>query len=241
MLSGKPNTDYLKAHNVKIWNANTSKEFLEKNGLTGYREGESGTAYGFQWRHWNATYLGADADYTGCGIDQIAELINKIKTDPFSRRLIVSVWNPEQLSKMCLPPCHWNFQIVCESDPNDNTGVAKYLSLFVNMRSADIALGVPFNIGFYSLLAHMLGLVCNLTPKELVICMVDCHLYANHTNGVEKQLSRTPNGFPTMRFSDRVMQKTNLNIDDFVNEFDHTDIIVENYHYYPAIEFPMAV
>ena len=228
MLSGVPNTDYLRENNVKIWDANTSAEFLSKNGLK-YREGETGPIYGFQWRHWNAKYNNS-SEYRN-SIDQIANLISEIKTNPFSRRLLVTAWNPEQLNEMCLPPCHFVFQVNVEPDESVEMK-PKYISMHVNMRSADFALGVPFNIAFYSILTHMIGMVCNLTPRELILTMGDCHLYTNHEEGARKQITREPRGFPKLHFAKQSYQS--------IDEFKFSDITISGYAPYPVIKYPFT-
>jgi len=224
-LSGKcTESSYLTQHKVPIWNGNTSREYLDSIGLTTYQPGETGPIYGYQWRHW--------------GGDQFAKVIETLKTNPWDRRMIVSAWNVEQLPLMVLPPCHYSFQF--HVDP-DCDGKPDRLNCLVNMRSADVALGVPFNIASYAFITHLVALIVGLKPGALSLSMADCHVYTNHFDGINKQLARSPNRFPTIRFSDRVTAASDLTIDKFVNEFTIDDVIIDNYAPQGFIKLPMAV
>jgi len=214
----------LTQHKVPIWNGNTSREYLDSIGLTTYQPGETGPIYGYQWRHW--------------GGDQFAKVIETLKTNPWDRRMIVSAWNVEQLPLMVLPPCHYSFQF--HVDP-DCDGKPDRLNCLVNMRSADVALGVPFNIASYAFITHLVALIVGLKPGALSLSMADCHVYTNHFDGINKQLARSPNRFPTIRFSDRVTAASDLTIDKFVNEFTIDDVIIDNYAPQGFIKLPMAV
>lgn len=158
--------------------------------------------------------------------DQIQAVIEGLKTDPFSRRHIVTAWNPEQLSQMALPPCHYAFQFVVKQD---ELGL-KYLNCLVNMRSADMALGVPFNIASYALLTHVISYLVNMTPGELVIMMADCHIYESHEPGIRKQIQRTPKQFPTIKFT-----REFSTIDEFAN--DGSSFAIFDYDYDPVIKY----
>lgn len=260
--------------NNHIWDDNTTPEFHAKRGLTKYIPGECGPIYGYQWRHWNREYIpgipdgsmaelymtnSADNPY---GIDQLARVIETLKTDPYDRRMIVSAWNPEQLSKMVLPPCHWSFQFHC--DPiSDNFGTVypdlcgwgeeseeseksvssltpkKYfLNCVVNMRSADMCLGVPFNIASYALLTHMIARIVNMVPGELVIHMTDCHVYENHLEGAREQIQRTPYDFPAFEFGPEIPAEPTLELFATVN---HNQFVVKEYISHPTIKYPMAI
>jgi len=240
-------TDFLLANNNHIWDDNGSREFLDKTNLNHYRVGELGPVYGHGWRHFGAAYI-TDNDkevlniteeqrqdmYKCDGIDQLAEVIDSIKTNPYSRRHIVTAWNPKQLKEMALPPCHHTFTFNVEPD---DEGKPSFLSCFVDMRSNDMFLGHPFNVTSYALLTHMIARICGLKGRELVIGSVDAHLYTNHVQQTREQLSRAPYGYPTIKFSKKITDNPNLTIDDFTVD----DITVVNYYSHPFIKAPMAV
>jgi thymidylate synthase len=202
-LKGETNIKYLKEHNVKIWD-----EWADENG-------ELGPVYGKQWRSWE----GKD----GVVIDQISDAIKQIKNNPDSRRIIVSAWNVAELSKMALMPCHTIFQFYVADGK---------LSCQLYQRSADVFLGVPFNIASYALLTLMVAQVCDLEPGDFVHTFGDVHIYSNHIEQVNLQLSRTPYPLPTMKLNPAVK-----NIFDFTYE----DFTLENYQSHPAIKAPVAV
>lgn len=223
-ISGSTNAKELSARGVKIWEANGSREFLDNLGFTDRPEGDLGPVYGFQWRHFGAKYRGVDADYTGEGVDQLAEVINQIKNDPFSRRIILSAWNPSDLDKMVLPPCHTLVQFYVQDGE---------LSCHLYQRSGDVGLGVPFNIASYSLLTHMIAKVCGLSTGEFVHTIGDAHIYKNHIDALKLQLTREPYQFPTVKFVG-----DNLNtIDNFTSK----NIVLENYESHSQIKMDMAV
>lgn len=202
-LKGETNIKYLKENGVSIWD-----EWADENG-------NLGPVYGSQWRSWQ----GAD----GNTIDQISQVIEQIKKNPDSRRLIVSAWNVGEIEKMKLPPCHAFFQFYVADGK---------LSCQLYQRSADIFLGVPFNIASYALLTMMIAQVCDLKPGEFVHTLGDAHIYSNHFEQVELQLSREVRQLPTMKLTPTVK-----NIFDFAYE----DISIENYNPHPAIKAPVAV
>jgi dihydrofolate reductase/thymidylate synthase len=230
-LRGSATTEYLQEQKCKIWDDNTTREFLDGRGLTDYQVGETGPIYGYQWRKWNEKYrgckdgLGSQVDGLGSqGIDQLQRVIETLKTNPFDRRMIVSAWNPEQIDQMVLPPCHWSFQFYVTDD--------RRLCCLMNMRSADVALGVPFNIASYGVLTHVVAGIVGLTPGELVISMADCHIYENHIDGIKLQLGRIPRLFPEI-----LVPKFN-NIDEFVSP---SQIKISEYYPHDSIAFKMAV
>lgn len=202
-LKGETNIAYLKEHNVSIWN-----EWADENG-------ELGPVYGKQWRSWE----GAD----GKVVDQVTDLIQQIKKNPDSRRLIISAWNVADLPKMALMPCHTIFQFYVADGK---------LSCQLYQRSADVFLGVPFNIASYALLTMMVAQVCSLEPGDFVHTFGDVHIYNNHFDQVKLQLSRDPYPLPTMKLNPSVK-----NIFDFQFE----DFTLENYQSHPAIKAPVAV
>ena len=202
-LKGETNTRYLKEHGVSIWD-----EWADANG-------ELGPVYGKQWRSWQ----GVD----GKAIDQISDAVKQIKNNPDSRRIIVSAWNVAELPQMALMPCHALFQFYVADGK---------LSCQLYQRSADVFLGVPFNIASYALLTLMMAQVCNLEPGDFIHSFGDVHIYSNHMEQVKLQLSRTPFPLPTMKLNPAVK-----NIFDFTFE----DFTMENYHSHPAIKGKVAV
>lgn len=202
-LKGETNIAYLKENGVKIWD-----EWADENG-------ELGPVYGKQWRSWT----GRD----GKAIDQVSELIEQIKKNPDSRRLIISAWNVSELSEMALMPCHNMFQFYVAEGK---------LSCQLYQRSADVFLGVPFNIASYALLTLMIAQVCGLQPGQFVHTFGDVHIYSNHMEQVKLQLSREPFPLPVM--------KLNPAITDIFG-FSYEDFTLENYQCHPAIKAPVAV
>lgn len=222
-LRGSTNAKELADKNVHIWDANGTREFLDATGLTKNEENDLGPVYGFQWRHFGAQYKTMHDDYSGQGIDQIATIIKQIKTDPNSRRIILSAWNPSALTAMALPPCHVLSQFTV------NNGE---LSSILFQRSADMALGVPFNIASYALLTEMLAHVCNLRCGSFVHCIADAHVYQNHVAPLQEQLKRTPFPFPKLKLNPKV-----IDIDQFTFE----DIQLCDYKCHDQIKMEMNV
>ena len=202
-LRGDTNIEYLHEHNVSIWD-----EWADENG-------DLGPVYGYQWRSWPAP--------DGRHIDQISGLLEQIKTNPDSRRLIVSAWNPALVDEMALPPCHALFQFYV---------VNGKLSCQLYQRSADIFLGVPFNIASYALLTMMIAQVCNLQVGEFIHTFGDAHLYSNHFEQAKLQLSRTPKKLPVMKINPEVT-------DLFAFQFEDFELV--GYDPDPHIKAPVAV
>lgn len=202
-LQGSTNIGYLKQHGVSIWD-----EWADENG-------DLGPVYGYQWRSWPTR--------DGRHIDQIAELLTMIRTQPDSRRLIVSAWNPELIEEMALPPCHVLFQFYVADGK---------LSCQLYQRSADVFLGVPFNIASYALLTLMLAQVTGLQPGEFIWTGGDTHLYANHLEQADEQLTRTPFLLPTMTLNPTVTDLFDFTYDDFE---------LSDYQAHPHIKAPVAV
>jgi dihydrofolate reductase/thymidylate synthase len=217
-IKGETNTKLLKDLNVNIWNANTSREFLDSVGLNSYQEGDIGPMYGFNWRHFGADYQGCELSYEG--LDQLANCINLIKTDPHSRRIIMTSFNPGQADKGCLYPCHGiSIQFYVEQ--------SNHLCCMMTQRSGDLFLGVPYNIASYTLLVHMIcEIVPNLIPGRLIIALGDVHIYESHQNQVIRQLLREPMSFPTLQFKRKV---------DNIEDFKFEDLELINYTPYPNI------
>ncbi len=186
-LRGETDTKKLEAKSVKIWKGNTCKDFLESRDLD-YKEGDMGPMYGFQWNHFGAEYKGCDHDYTNEGFNQIDDCINLIKNDPTSRRILFTALNPGVADKMVLHPCHVLFQFYVRTD---RWGI-KYLDGQLYQRSADLMLGVPYNIVSYSLLIIMMANYCSLFPGKLKMVFGDVHIYDSHMEGAIEQIRRKP-------------------------------------------------
>jgi thymidylate synthase len=202
-LRGETNVRWLQEHGVSIWD-----EWADERG-------ELGPVYGYQWRHWRAP--------EGREIDQIAQLIQNLRSRPDSRRHIVSAWNPADVDRMALPPCHALFQFYVAQGR---------LSCQLYQRSADLFLGVPFNIASYSLLTLMVAQVTDLKPGEFILTLGDAHLYLNHLEQARAQLARTPRPFPRMRLNPARRE---------LPEFQYEDFTLEGYEPHPAIKAPIAV
>ena len=202
-LSGDTNIRYLKNNSVKIWD-----DWADENG-------ELGPVYGYQWRSWPTA--------GGENVDQISRVVQQIQTNPDSRRLIVSAWNVADIEKMKLPPCHVLFQFYVHKGQ---------LSCQLYQRSADVFLGVPFNIASYSLLTMMIAQICGLKPAELIHTFGDVHLYLNHLEQARLQLERKPKPLPLMKLNPEVSS---------IFEFQYEDFIIGNYDPYPHIPAPIAV
>ena len=222
-IKGSTDAKILKEKNIHIWNGNGSREFLDQHGFTSREEGDLGPVYGFQWRHYGARYVDCNADYEGQGIDQLHQCIELIKNNPESRRIIMTAWNPIDIPNMVLPPCH----MFCQFYVSDGK-----LSCSLYQRSADIGLGVPFNIASYSLLTHLIAHVCGLEAGEFVHMIGDAHVYLNHVDALNEQLSRTPMQFPTLKIN-----TDKKDIDDFVFK----DFEIIGYDPHSSIKMQMAV
>lgn len=222
-VSGCTNANELSEKGIHIWDANGSREFLDKQGLHHREVGDLGPVYGFQWRHFGATYDNMHTNYDGQGVDQLADVIHKIKNNPDDRRIIMSAWNPVDLPNMALPPCHSFVQFyVCNGE----------LSCQLYQRSGDMGLGVPFNIASYSLLTYMIAHVCGLKPGDFVHTLGDAHVYLNHIEALKKQLQREPRPFPTLEIAHDVPDIDSFSLDKFK---------ITGYDPHPTIKMQMAV
>lgn len=206
-VSGDTNAKTLQDQNVKIWDGNGSREYLDSIGLTDRETGDLGPVYGFQWRHFGAEYTNCHADYTGKGVDQLAEVVRKLRENPYDRRIILSAWNPADLKIMALPPCHMFAQFYVSFPANSPTRAdgskQGTLHTLLYQRSNDMGLGVPFNIASYALLAHMLARATDLIPGTLTHTMGDAHVYLDHREALEEQVTREPRDFPTLELLNR--------------------------------------
>ncbi|MEM0200898.1 MAG: thymidylate synthase [Candidatus Micrarchaeaceae archaeon] len=228
-IKGKTDKKWLQERNNSIWNEWASPKKVqyghdENSKKKMFEERDLGPIYGFQWRHFNAPYTGFGDDYTSKGVDQLLNLVKKLKEDPNDRRMIVSAWNPQQISEMALPPCHYSFQVIVINDE---------LNLLWNQRSVDTMLGLPFNIASYGLMLHLLAKESGLKEGKLVGFLADVHIYENHLEGAKEQLKRDPNKFKAPKI------KTE-NFKDIFN-WEHTMTKIEDYESYPKINFEIAV
>ncbi|MDD4527340.1 MAG: thymidylate synthase [Candidatus Margulisbacteria bacterium] len=226
-IKGITDKEWLKARNNHIWNEWCSPLKVayghdEATLAKMMEERELGPIYGWQWRNFGAKYQSFDSSPQGKGIDQLKNLIEKLKTNPDDRRMIVSAWNPVDFPEMALPPCHYSFQV---------TVINNKLNLLWNQRSVDIALGLPFNIASYALLLHLLAKEVGLEEGKLVGFLADTHIYCNHIEGLKEQLSRAVKTLPKL-----VTNKFTT-----IYDWEYTDSIVENYEHHPRIAFEIAV
>lgn len=203
-LKGDTNLAYLHENGVTIWD-----EWADS-------QGSLGRIYGAQWRTWQSP--------NGKVVDQITQLIDGLKKDPYSRRHIVCAWNPGEIDQMALPPCHALFQFYVSKDGG--------LSCQLYQRSADLFLGVPFNIASYALLTHMIAQVCHYKPKAFIHTFGDLHIYSNHLEQVHLQLSREPRPLPQLKLNPDIQS---------IYDFRYSDISIENYNPHPGIKAPIAV
>ena len=224
-IRGQTSAKILQEKNVHIWDGNSSPEYMKSIGLDNYEEGDLGPVYGFQWRNWGADYEGSKVDYTNKGIDQLYECINKIKKTPWDRRIIMSAWNVGDIKKMALPPCHMFCQFFVDTEKQE-------LHCQMYQRSADMGLGVPFNIASYSLLTHLMAAVCGLKAGDFIHVLGDAHVYSNHVDALKTQLEREPRSFPKLK-----IKNDKLRIEDF--EMDDLELI--GYKPDKTIKMEMAV
>lgn len=227
-LRGSTNQKHLADKNVNIWLNNSTRSFLDSRQLFKYNEFESlGPIYGFQWRHFGAKYDNCHTDYTGKGCDQFKTCIDLIKNDPESRRIIMSAWNPCDLDKMAIPPCHVMVQFEVDTE-------RKELSAHMYQRSADLMLGVPYNLASYSLLVHIMAHMCNLKPGELICSYGNVHIYENHINNANLQLTRHPFVQPRLQI---LFNPKTTNIEDI----ELKDFNVIKYKHQGKLHFKLAV
>ena len=231
----KPYDQLTESEKKTIWTLNS-----ENQGKSlGLSNGELGPIYGYNWRHWKAlagkghSKLGKTITYAIQEFDQLTNVINEIRTNPHSRRLLVSAWNVPELENMALPPCHYSFQFYVSGPEN------QYLSLLFNMRSCDLFLGAPFNIASYALLLHIIAKMTGKIPLELIGNFGDTHIYKNHIDVVKEQLKRTPHKLPTLKMPDLDYQ--NMSLDEILKSVKSSDFKLENYVHGDTLKAPMAV
>lgn len=222
-VHGCTNAKILQDKNIHIWDGNSTREFLDKLGFTDREEGDLGPVYGFQWRHFGAKYRTCHDNYNNEGVDQLKQVIHTIRTNPNDRRIIMSAWNPMDIPQMALPPCHCLAQFYVSNGE---------LSCQLYQRSADMGLGVPFNIASYALLTYMIAHITDLKPGDFIHTLGDTHVYKNHIEPLKEQLQRKPRNFPKL-----VIKRKVEDIEDF--KFDDFEIV--GYNPYPKIHMEMAV
>eukprot|EP00892_Ulva_mutabilis_P007037 jgi/Ulvmu1/4705/UM002_0436.1 len=222
-IAGSTNGRTLSEKNIHIWDGNGSRAFLDSRGLQHREEMDLGPVYGFQWRHFGAEYGTMHDDYSNQGIDQLEDVIQKLKTDPTNRRIVMTAWNPAALHEMALPPCHMFCQFYVSNGE---------LSCAMYQRSCDLGLGVPFNIASYALLTRLIAQVCDLKPGEFVHMLGDAHVYKNHVDALHEQLQNTPRPFPRLVINPEVK---------CIDHFTIADLEIQDYHPHKKIAMKMAV
>lgn len=232
-LNGRTDNRILKEQGVHIWDGNSTREYLDSRALD-YAEDECGPIYGFQWRRFNCPYPGRDVPIMDIPLhrkeqDQIAEVVRLIREDPMSRRIILSGWNPCQLREMCLEPCHVLYQFYVRMD-----GEKKYLSCHMYQRSADLFLGVPFNIASCALLTYIIANITNCIPDGLIISFGDLHIYDDHIDVVRQQLIRQPYAFPKLEIHRQLTLES-------LEELTLEDFQIKDYYSHGQLKAKMAV
>ncbi|XP_042482703.1 putative bifunctional dihydrofolate reductase-thymidylate synthase isoform X3 [Macadamia integrifolia] len=226
-ISGSTNANVLQEKGIHIWDGNASRDYLDSIGFSDREVGDLGPIYGFQWRHFGARYTDMHADYSGQGFDQLLDVIDKIKNNPNDRRIVLSAWNPSDLKLMALPPCHMFAQPVLQFYVANGE-----LSCQMYQRSADMGLGVPFNIASYALLTCMIAHVCGLVPGDFKHVIGDAHVYKTHIRPLQEQLQKLPKPFPILKINPQ-----KKDIDSFVA----TDFKLIGYDPHHKIDMKMAV
>jgi dihydrofolate reductase/thymidylate synthase len=229
-IRGETDGQVLADRGVGIWKKNGTREALDEIGLPDRPEHDLGPIYGHQWRHFGAAYVDCHADYTGQGVDQLAELVNNLRTDPNSRRHLLVAFNPAQRREMALPPCHAMCQFYVSGPPDKQE-----LSCQMYQRSADIGLGLPFNIASYALLTRLLASVCGMTAKELIVIIGDAHIYVNHVDALRLQVERRPRPFPTLSLVNPPTTLAEL------EQLEWSNVQLTDYHPYEKIVMDMSV
>lgn len=226
-LRGSTDANELKASGVHIWDGNTTRAFLDSRGLTDYKEGECGPIYGYQWR-----CFGGDYPLHENGVDQVRYVLEELHTNPHGRRAIICAWNPKQMHQMCLPPCHvlYNFHVS-----------QKGLSCQLYCRSQDIMLGTPYNIASTSLLTHIIAKVLHMQVDRVILVTGDTHIYEEHLEGAQEQISREPFSFPTLEISkDAPPLESSIDAKmKWIEELTTSDFVIQDYKSHGIIRMPM--
>lgn len=228
-LKGECNTQKLEEKNIKIWSGNTSREFLDANGLTNLPEGNLGKGYPYQYRNFGGEespidYLKSDKR---TGVDQLKQVLHILKTDPYSRRMLVSAWNPKQNPEAALPSCHFSFLFYVSNK--------RELSCQAFIRSSDLALGYGFNLCYYALITHLFAKAAGMEPKEVIMTTGDSHIYNNLQDMVREQITRDPYPFPKLNI------KPNISSIEDIENLRFEDFELIDYKYHPKLVGQMAV
>lgn len=223
-LRGSTNSKELSEKKVHIWEPNTSREYLDSIGLTNYKEGECGPIYSYQWRCFGGDYPSKEN-----GIDQIAYIINELKTNPYGRRAVLSAWNPKQMHMMCLPPCHTLYQFYMNE---------KGLSCQMYARSQDLPVGTPFNIASTTLLTSIIAKILDVPVYKVIIVIGDAHVYDVHKEGVLTQIERLPYKYPKLKIKSKV-PNNNKEILNWLENLRYEDFEIINYNFHPSIKMDM--
>lgn len=224
-LRGQTDVSILQQKNIHIWDGNTSRDFLDSRGIHSLKEGDLGASYSFQFRHFGAEYKDCRTDYTGQGFDQLAYVIHELKHNPYSRKIIINLWNPKDIPIMSLEPCAFCYQFYVKNNR---------LSCKLTQRSSDISLAGGWNVASASLLTIMLAHVCGLEPDELIWSIGDAHIYLNQLESVKQQLERSPRAFPKLHI---IQSPKDMDITQF--EFDH--LRLRGYTSHSHISIPMNI
>jgi thymidylate synthase len=231
-LRGSTNANELSAKNVHIWDGNTSRTFLDSVGLYHLMPGYLGAGYGHCWRSFGGDYPSVPGSGANCGVDQIRFILEELTTNPHGRRALLSAWNPCQLSKAALPPCHYAYQFYINVNG---------LSCICNCRSQDLCAGTPFNIASTALLTHLIAHLLHIDVDRVILMMGDAHIYDEHNDGAHEQIDRIPKKKPTLRIV-RDAPPRESSIDEkikWLETLKFEDIQVTNYDSYPAIKYAM--
>lgn len=234
-LRGETDSRILSDRNVRIWEPNTSRVFLDERGLHEYAEGDMGPMYGWNWRHFGATYSNSQVDYTGKGYDQLRDLLHQLKFQPNSRRMLLTTFDPSKVNQSVLAPCHG---LVTQFYVNEGV-----LDCQMYQRSADSFLGLPFNIASYALLMQILCHITGYQPGRLLITIGDCHLYQEHIPAARQQLERSPFLPPKVSILKPFVADKGTQIDDMISYIEGltaTDFSLQDYRYHPTIVAPMV-
>jgi thymidylate synthase len=223
-LKGDTNSKNLENKGVSIWKGNSSRETLNKLGFTNRVEGDCGPIYGHNFRHYGGKYINCDTNYTNCGYDQVKNVLQMLKEDPTSRRIIINLWDPLSLNDTVLPACHVLYQFKV---------IGNKLSCSLYQRSGDMGLGVPFNIASASLLTIIFAKLSGLEPYELIHTIGDSHIYLDHEQQLTEQILRVPFEFPKIKITNRFQTK--------VEDFNFEDFIVYDYKHHDKIKLNMSI
>jgi dihydrofolate reductase/thymidylate synthase len=231
-IKGQTNSKILEEKGINIWKPNTTRDFLDQRKLHHYEEGDLGPMYGFNWRYYGAKYEGCSNNYNGKGYDQLYHLVKGLIEDPYSRRHVITTFNPSEVYNSVLMPCHGiTIQFNVSSD--------NYLDCMMMQRSADLGLGVPFNIASYALLTYMIGEITGYKPRRLIMNFGDTHIYESHVKALEEQIKRRPYRFPFIRLK----KYEGSTIEDrlrYLEELNYEDIDIIKYRNYPVIKMDMV-